>query len=246
MYADAASFLIGAACVFLIQGAYSALRDNGGTPAPRRPLRQELAAGVPWLFRHRLLRLFTLVGGFYNMITIGQLAVLVLYAKQTLHTSDAGYGLLLSTVAVGSVGAGFVATRIATRTGAIGAAFGAMCVGELAYGAFGVAHTYWVVAVALAMTGATSMIWNVQTVSLRQSLVPKALQGRVNGAHRLVLFGLQPLGALLGGWVAARWGLRAPYLWGAPIALAVTVPGWVAAHRAYAAYREPVPTPTKG
>lgn len=227
-YGDALSFLLGAACVFMIRGRYSAVERA----APRTPIRAELVSGVVWLAKHRLLRIITVVGGLYNMITIGQLAVFVLYAKKIMHESDAAYGLLLSSVAVGSVTAGFVARRIDVKLGPVSTAFLAMCVGELSYGVLGVTHQIAVVVVALALTGGTSMLWNVNTVSLRQSLVPGGLMGRVNGAHRLVLFGLQPFGALLGGAVAAAMGLRAPYLLGAPVALTITLTGWALASAA--------------
>ena len=55
-------------------------------------------------------------------------------------------------------------------------------------------------------------MWNVVTVSLRQRIVPARLLGRVNGAYRMLGWGLMPLGALAGGFVAHTAGLRAPYI----------------------------------
>jgi hypothetical protein len=55
-------------------------------------------------------------------------------------------------------------------------------------------------------------MWNVVTVSLRQQVVPAPLLGRVNGVYRMLGWGLMPLGALAGGFVAHAAGLRAPYL----------------------------------
>ncbi len=53
--------------------------------------------------------------------------------------------------------------------------------------------------------------WNVVAVTLRQQLVPDELRGRVAGVARLIAWGSQPLGALLGGLLAAGLGLRAPF-----------------------------------
>jgi MFS family permease len=59
--------------------------------------------------------------------------------------------------------------------------------------------------------GLSITLWNVVSVSLRQTLTPDHLRGRVAGASRLVTWGAQPVGAVLGG-VAASWlGLRAPF-----------------------------------
>ena len=54
--------------------------------------------------------------------------------------------------------------------------------------------------------------WNVVTVSLRQQVVPAHLLGRVNSVYRMLGWGLMPVGALAGGFVAHAAGLRAPYV----------------------------------
>lgn len=53
--------------------------------------------------------------------------------------------------------------------------------------------------------------WNVVSVTLRQSLTPDELRGRVSSVSRMFAWGSQPLGALLGGAVASVFGLRAPF-----------------------------------
>jgi MFS family permease len=77
-------------------------------------------------------------------------------------------------------------------------------------------------------------MWNVVTVSLRQRIVPDDLLGRVNGAYRMLGWGMMPLGALASGFVAHLAGLRAPFtvagiLRGA--ALVLLVPALLAASR---------------
>ena len=51
--------------------------------------------------------------------------------------------------------------------------------------------------------------------------MPGRLLGRVNSAYRLVAWGTQPLGAALGGLLAAVAGLRAPYLLAGVVLLAM-------------------------
>jgi len=57
----------------------------------------------------------------------------------------------------------------------------------------------------------------VLSVSLRQSLVPERLFGRVFGAWKMIIWGLLPVGSWVGGVVAAGSGLRAPWLLGAAV-----------------------------
>jgi hypothetical protein len=87
-----------------------------------------------------------------------------------------------------------------------------------------------VVACALsAINGYASTTWNVMTVSLRQQIVPSELFGRVNSAYRMIGWGLLPVGAITGGFVAQAFGLRAPYLLGGiaiGIAAMAALPSW--------------------
>jgi MFS family permease len=62
--------------------------------------------------------------------------------------------------------------------------------------------------------GFFATMWNVVTVTLRQTIVPAELLGRVNSAYRMIGWGPLPLGALAGGFAAHAIGLRAPYVIG--------------------------------
>jgi hypothetical protein len=64
----------------------------------------------------------------------------------------------------------------------------------------------------LAVIGAGVSVWNVVTTTLRQSLAPDRMLGRVIGAHRLISWGGGALGAAAGAVVADAGGLRAPFL----------------------------------
>ena len=64
----------------------------------------------------------------------------------------------------------------------------------------------WIVGASFAVAGVGIVMWNVVTVSLRQRIVPDALLGRLNASYRLLAWGSQPIGALLGGVVALPLG----------------------------------------
>jgi hypothetical protein len=76
------------------------------------------------------------------------------------------------------------------------------------------------VASAFALTSFGSIIWNVQAVSIRQSIIPDNLLGRVNSVYRLLALGLTPIGALVGGTLVKltelnldrEFALRLPFL----------------------------------
>jgi MFS family permease len=85
-------------------------------------------------------------------------------------------------------------------------------------------------------------MWNVVTISLRQRTVPSALLGRVNSVYRMLGWGLMPIGALAGGFVAHAAGLRAPYIVGGllcGLSLLAALPFLLAAGRDPAAVQTP-------
>lgn len=66
---------------------------------------------------------------------------------------------------------------------------------------------------------------NVHMVSLRQTIMPAALLGRVNASFRFVSWGIMPFGALLGGYLGDRIGLRATLL--VVVAAFLIAPLWI-------------------
>ena len=60
--------------------------------------------------------------------------------------------------------------------------------------------TYWpVTLVMFALEALFGILWNVITVSLRQSIIPEHLLGRVNSVYRFFAWGMMPIGAAIGG-----------------------------------------------
>ncbi|MFD8015283.1 MFS transporter [Streptomyces sp. NPDC058955] len=220
---DAVSFAVSAVFTFLMRGDFRAGGDTAAKRRPRGAMRAEMAQGVRWLARHRVLRVYTLVAGLTNMCTVGQLAMLVLYARQVMHLDDAAYGLLLASVAAGSVTAGFTCRPLTRRLGPARSAFGSTLMGALGFTLLGFTSEVPLVALGLAVTGYTAMTWNVTTVSIRQAIVPPELTGRVSSVNRLVAFGLMPVGIFLAGQIAARTELATVYTVGGLFAAAVSL-----------------------
>ena len=187
----------------------------------------QIAEGLRWLFRHRLLRIVAVLLGVMNFCSQMGQSVLVLLATQTLHIGARGYGLLWTASAVGSILGGLANPVLIRRLGQLASLITAMAAGAAVYAGIGLAPNAYVAGLAMACNGFFVTMWNVVTVSLRQRIVPAGLLGRVNSVYRMLGWGLMPLGALAGGFVAHAGGLRAPYTIGGIIcalALAATLP----------------------
>ena len=83
-----------------------------------------------------------------------------------------------------------------------------------------------VAGIALAVFGVHGSLWTIVSTSLRQRLTPEPMLGRVNSAYLFLAAGGNAFGALLGGLVATRFGLTAPYWIGFVVAAAVTAATW--------------------
>src|SRR5580693_4851922 len=210
---DAASFAGSAALLArLPRTGHAAENAENGENAKHPPIRAQIAEGLHWLAQHRLLRVVAVLLGIYNFANQMGQAVLVLLATQTLHVSTRGYGLLLAASAVGSVVGGLVSPILTRRLGMLLSLVLPAFIDAAAFVGIGLAPGPVVVAALLASQGFAAAMWNVVTVSLRQRVVPGHLLGRVNSVYRMLGWGLMPLGALAGGFVAHAAGLRAPYI----------------------------------
>ena len=203
---NAGSYAVAAVALALIGGGYRSHR------APTMAMRQEIGAGLAWLWGQRVVRTVSMLAGATNMLTFAIIAVFVLYAQDILDVSDTGYGIMLATIGVGGLAGALFAPRVVARLGPGGTLRLALFT-QLAVVAVFTLLTNPVAAGALLFFyGATISMWNVVSVSLRQSLTPDELRGRVAGAARTLAFGSMPIGALLGGMVASAFGLRAPFV----------------------------------
>ena len=79
------------------------------------------------------------------------------------------------------------------------------------------APSIWFVLPLFVLIGSTSGTWNVLLMSLYHRLIPNHLFGRIHGTRRTLVWGMMPIGSLLGGFIATI-DLRLPFLVGGLLA----------------------------
>jgi MFS family permease len=205
--ADAATFLVAAVLVFTIRGSYTPERAS----APNT-VRHDIREGLRWLWNHRLLRATALMAGGYNLVVSGMVAILVLFAQDEVTLSDLGFGIVLAALGVGGFLGGLIAARLEEALGTARALIIAVITSATAATTMGFTSNALVMGGSIFAFGVATTLWNVIAISLRQSLTPDELRGRVASAGKMIAFGAEPIGALLGGLVAAQIGLRGPIL----------------------------------
>ncbi|MFN2588104.1 MAG: MFS transporter [Actinomycetota bacterium] len=208
LYVDAATFLIAPAVLATIPGRFRAgSAEVAGEP---REIWTEIRDGARWLWRHTLLRTLAWMLAIQNFIAGAVFSIFVLFALEVLDVSNAGYGFLVAAGAVGGVTGGVVADKLAKRIHTQRLIVLALFLTGVAFAGMGTTSHAVVAGAFFAVEGFASVLWQVVTVSLRQSIVPEGLLGRVNSAYRFVGMAILPLGALAGGALATIFDLRTP------------------------------------
>lgn len=207
-FVDAATFFVSAALIALIP----ATKRLPKADAPeRKPWKAELREGFSWLWAHDLLRPMAIILGLLNMVGTMSTATIVLFAQEVLVISPTQFALLETGGAIGGVIGGWTASRIAKKIGSGPSLYLTLTVGGATTFLIGFATNWLFVWLMFAIFMLFAVLWNVITVSLRQSIIPDHLLGRVNSVYRFFAWGMMPIGAALGGITVAVtdiWGSR--------------------------------------
>lgn len=223
---DAATFAIAAVLITLLpktkdraNDTQSGLVDEVPGSQPRS-MRSDIAEGMRWLWSHEFLRPLAITLGLFNALGQMYMATLVLFAQEVLETSALEFALLNTGAAFGGLIAGWVASAVSTKVGQGRSLATAIVVNGSTAFLIGFSSHWMIVWVLFAMSMFWAVIWNVITVSLRQTIIPDHLLGRVNSVYRFFAWGMIPFGGLVGGGLVVMgtalddriFGLRLPWL----------------------------------
>lgn len=217
--ADASTFLVAAALVASLR-----IRPPERGPRPAgSTLRTEIGAGLRALWGDRTLRAACLATLLCNIGMGALIATMALHATRWLGVGNAGYSAAMTAFSAGSITGGFVARRLARRTGRVRALLVAGSVQTASLLLIGSVRHLTALVTGMLVLGAMNMVWNVNQVTLMQQRSPAPMTGRIASAFRTASTSGAPLGAILGGAAARLYGLNAPALLAAVLfALAVT------------------------
>jgi MFS family permease len=201
---SSAAWFFAAGVLFFVKGKYRP------TEVSTQTIRADIVEGLRFLWSQRVIRAMALLTGICNLASSAVFAVFVLYAvgpDSPMGLSEPAYGVLLTAAAIGALAGSLVADRVERAIGRQLSLLVMLVVGSLEFVIPALTANAWAIAAGMVLTGAVIVLGNVVMVSLRQRVTPTRLLGRVNSAYRLVAWGTQPLGALLGGLVADAFGL---------------------------------------
>ena len=214
---EAVCVLLGAILILQI----SVRRSPTKTEQPQSA-RHEIAAGVRWLLGHPPMRTLALVILTFNVTFGAAWSVLVLWSEQRLHAGAFGFGLLTAATAVGGLCAttsfGWLDRNVSYER------LMKVCLSleVLLHLALALTTHLWLALVLMWVFGCYAFVWGAVSQTIRQRSVPEAFQGRVGSVYLLGVFGGIVLGQAIGGLIASRWGVVAPF-WFAFVGTGITL-----------------------
>jgi predicted MFS family arabinose efflux permease len=193
--------------VVLLSGIYEPAR----APAPRRHPLQDIKEGAVFVLQHPLLRPVFITQFIFNTASFLLLAVFVPYAVRHLGLSATGVGTTLAMYGVGMVVGALLATRVMRRLPfgtviGLGPVTGFVAAGVMALTT--VFPTPLLAASSFFLLGVGPILWVISTTTLRQSVTPPSLLGRVS-AINIMSYGARPVGSALGAVVGGFYGAEA-------------------------------------
>lgn len=157
--------------------------------------------GFTWLWRNRLLRSMAILLGVMNLSSNFSGALFVLFAQDVLHVTPWTFTLMGFGFALGSIAGGYIGPWLTKRWGSGTCLWVSVLTMAVTQSITGFLSDWRMVAVVAGLGSVLGTLWNIVTVSFRQTVIPDALLGRVNSVYRFFAWGSIPIGSALGGLV---------------------------------------------
>ncbi len=223
---NAATYLISAMMLIFIRRPEPELgRSAPGAPAASR-IRDEIAEGLRWVFGHPVLRseLLGITSAIFGLVMVQPLVLV--FAYRSLHFSPSLLGAIFTLEGVAGLVGLWASARVVRLLGVgptmwltqVVVALGTLLMPVAQFG-----QPIVVMGGSLLVIGVAASIQDVNQVTLRQSLTPDRLQGRMNAIYRLFYWGSMPVASFLGGFLGDRLGASTAIEIGGLIALGAAV-----------------------
>lgn len=210
-----AAFVLAAALSVVAVGLLLRLSEAPRAPVSGRHPLLEVRDGARLVWHSELLQPMLLTGAVFNISWFVLQAAYVPYAVRALGLGAQAVGFTLAMYGAGMVAGALLTSRVVARLPfgraiqvgpAVAVVAAAVMAATLAVPNASGAAGAGLAALSFFLFGAGPMVWVITSTTLRQSVAPASMLGRVSAVFLTVNTGARPLGAALGGVVGAAWG----------------------------------------
>ena len=215
---DAISFLASSFSLALISISF-----NKGEKRAPTSIRSDVVEGLHYVFSNPVLRNISIMMALVNFVGSTAYAQLIFFAKTRLQATDLQASLLYSAGSLGVVILALAAGPLRKHWSFSTVALGALMLEGILTVVFSLMRMYWAAVVLWTLIGGLGILFNINTSSLRQTIVPNHLLGRVMSIASVIAWSAIPLGSLLGGF-AISWTQNVALVYGVIGALIFLIP----------------------
>lgn len=219
-----AGILVAAVLVLMIPGNFkkAIAMDENNEPTEPTKFWADIRFGIRYLFEDKILLRLVLLTATVGMFSAATSSTAVLFITEELGVEPVWFGFVFVVPAVGAILGSITAPKISNRYGRTTVMAYSMISFCLAAVVTGLSPNVYVFALVGLFMSVTVTWWNVLLMSTYHQIIPNELFGRIHGTRRTLVWGLMPIGSLLGGFIA-QFGLRMPYLTAGTVALVVAL-----------------------
>jgi MFS family permease len=223
LFVDAASFLASAAALLVVRRDFQSADVAEGDLQARKTAWRDMVDGVRYVLRNPLLRHLAAMAALVNLFLVNTIAQVVLLAKERLHANDAEVGWMYAAASAGVIAFSLAAPRLRRRVSLEQVVVGAILLNGGLTVVLSLTRSLWVGLLAYAGVMGSITLFSISTASLRQTITPSHMLGRVITVAMVIAWSVEPVGAVLGGLAIDRFGVAAGYavVGGALILIAV-------------------------
>lgn len=190
---DGASFLFVSFMVSFIRTSFNAPRQPAKTT-----IRSDIVEGLRFVLSHSVLRGIAILAALYNLLAVSVNSQMVNYAHTRLGAGGGRVSLLFAAGSLGTAVTVYTAGRLGKRL-----SFRVLTLGSLgAWGALvflmSLSRWFWLSTLLWSLAAGAPVLYSVRTITLRQTIVPERLLGRVQMIAAVLAWSAQPLGAMAG------------------------------------------------
>ena len=180
----------------------------------------DMKFGIRYLYNEKALRRLVVttasIGVCYSMAT----ATMVLFIIKELELPKQLFGVILALQSIGAIAGAFMAPRLSKKYGRSKVMTFGIVSSSILILVEGFSPNIYVLVALSTLGGFAISQWNILLMATYQTVIPNELYGRIHGTRRTLVWGMMPIGSLLGG-VLAQYSLRLPMFVGGVIATVI-------------------------
>ena len=203
MALDSASFAISAFSLSLIRRSFNVISAE---PKEATTILHDVREGLSYVIAHPVLRNISLMMALINFVGATTFTQLVLFAHDRLDVGPRGVGAMFAAGSAGVVVTGLLAGRLRKRFSFTALAMTSLMLMGAIQVVFAGVTWFWLALPLWAASSGLGILFNINTGSLRQAIVPNHMLSRILSIAAVLAWSAIPAGALIGGLVVKATG----------------------------------------